>query len=112
MRNASEGAYRKAITGLTSDLKRFTPDEDPQWRPVSHVRPLLSVQRSLAQIKREFEYCHDVDYRGSDCRVHATNAIASNGIRATREFRDNRNGPRLQFVFGVINAFMYCGAQR
>ena len=55
MRTAAEGAYRKAITGLTSDLKRFTPDEDPQWQPVSHAQPLLSLQRSLAQIQREFE---------------------------------------------------------
>ena len=32
------------------------------------------------------------------------NAIASNGIRSTKEFRDNRNGPRQRFVFGVSNA--------
>ena len=42
-------------------------------------------------------------------QVDPTNAIANNGIRATREFRANRKGPRLQFVFGVMNAFIYCG---
>eukprot|EP00973_Karenia_brevis_P023747 3273334-Karenia_brevis.AAC.1 len=29
-RAAAEGAYRKAATGLTSNLMRFTPDEDRQ----------------------------------------------------------------------------------
>ena len=47
----------------------------------------------------------------ADCRRRAgehrrtpSDESSSNGIRATREFRDNRNGARRKFVFGVTNA--------
>ena len=31
IRTAAEGAYKKAVVSLTSDLMQFTPDEDKKW---------------------------------------------------------------------------------